>query len=1233
MHVKNSLPSNHPSIDSADGLPSEHTEARETGEKSLRWQSWSALAQETGPPEPSRASGAVDEDSARGNVRLATPRLSESAAASVGRRQPDTAYAHQSIFIRPSVGPRRTARLAGDYMTTSASGDHDDPRSEPQRKVSGDGYDLRAPFASDDEPLGRIDAISSDEDMRDDPSISGDGFELVDSSASSIESDLQTGRDVKAEFEMPRWFIEEDDVGEDGMEPESGSVRAERTTYEEVELPTDNTFGAEEQLLFNTLPEDRPASLDRPLLDPPNEPGGEFRRKLRLASESTVEIGRPLVSDDSREPASPPLGPSEISTERMPAPQDIFAHEADPIPNNDAESSEEAVWEFGSEYHDDAPAVIKPALGRSIENASEGIGSDLDVEEDAMEVDFDAYEYDDLDNDNIGEFALADFEDPDPGASGDLDEDAPADFGVDKPGIQDYNTVQRSEDTISWERELTETRPTEGERDNRLFRRVEPPESRKDADDYADLHPREDPDVDSAIREGGSDDSAIHEDTYPDSEISGDGSVDSSIREDSSIDPDIPEESYEDSYEPDGVHPDTDRQGGAHSDIGGPAPIRLGVEMREPYEAPESADVDELLSEFVESEDQGTAAGDAVPVAAQHLRDNAGGNARSEGYSLLDLQDRVVIMLLFKQLVRVEDVELAWREWNEQSGGPSKEPLWRYMTSDPSFDRNIIFAEAAQVYAFTEATIDEQRALQILKSFKESVDESLFQRMRSLRVIPVRRERKQNSKHSRVLFVSHDPTRPEVHRLLRELKGQSYEMQYAPEAVIEDLISKAFPARNEYLERVSDSEMAYDLGTSYDLDDELIDEDALEAEIGRSTLINLFEASLVEAVRRDVSDIHIFPNPRKQIEIHFRINGELECWHRDDRIHPEAFLAVVKDNSLNVDRFERDAAQDGFIQRKIDDTLIRFRVSVLPVANANQEIRSESIVIRVLDDRKVITDLGRLGLLESARKKFEWAISQPHGMVILTGPTGSGKTTTLFAALSQVVTPKLNVLTVEDPVEYVIPGVRQVKLSHKLNLEQALRAILRHDPDVVMVGEMRDRQTADLAIKLANTGHLTFSTLHTNDAPSAISRLYKMGVEPFLIAYAINLVVAQRLVRVLCRICKKPLESFDEPMLARLGFTTDDLARAEFFEEGHDPSCRACGGSGYRGRRAITETMAFSNEIRRQIVLAQNMIDEDTIRRLAESEGMLSLRASAREVVVQGETSVSELVRVTASEN
>jgi type IV pilus assembly protein PilB len=287
----------------------------------------------------------------------------------------------------------------------------------------------------------------------------------------------------------------------------------------------------------------------------------------------------------------------------------------------------------------------------------------------------------------------------------------------------------------------------------------------------------------------------------------------------------------------------------------------------------------------------------------------------------------------------------------------------------------------------------------------------------------------------------------------------------------------------------------------------------------------------------------------------------------------------------------------------------------------------------VLDDRKVVTDLAKLGLLEGALGQFAKAIRQPHGMVILTGPTGSGKSTTLVAALSQVVSPDVNVLTVEDPVEYIIPGVRQIKLSHKLSLEGALRAILRHDPDIVMVGEMRDKDTAELAIKLANTGHLTFSTLHTNDAPSAVSRLFKMGIEPFLIAYAINLVVAQRLIRTLCPECKHVEAEPDLTLARELGFTEADLASTTFYAPTSGTSCPSCKGRGYKGRRAVAEALYFSPAIRAAVVDAGDVIDEDTLRKIAEGEGMLTLQASARVLVKMGETSLAEMLRVTAAED
>jgi type IV pilus assembly protein PilB len=249
-------------------------------------------------------------------------------------------------------------------------------------------------------------------------------------------------------------------------------------------------------------------------------------------------------------------------------------------------------------------------------------------------------------------------------------------------------------------------------------------------------------------------------------------------------------------------------------------------------------------------------------------------------------------------------------------------------------------------------------------------------------------------------------------------------------------------------------------------------------------------------------------------------------------------------------------------------------------------------------------------------------------MVILTGPTGSGKSTTLVAALFQVISPQVNVLTVEDPVEYMIQGARQIKIGHALGFEGAIRAILRHDPDIVMVGEMRDKQTADIAIKLANTGHLTFSTLHTNDAPSAVSRLFKMGVEPFLIAYAINIVVAQRLIRTLCNDCKAVDTDLDPEVPRSLGFSDEEIENTAFYKP---VGCDNCA-QGFKGRAAIHEALYFTKEIRRIILESGEEVDEDAVRTEAIKNGMLTLRASGRGRIKEGITTCEEIGFATAED-
>ena len=469
-----------------------------------------------------------------------------------------------------------------------------------------------------------------------------------------------------------------------------------------------------------------------------------------------------------------------------------------------------------------------------------------------------------------------------------------------------------------------------------------------------------------------------------------------------------------------------------------------------------------------------------------------------------------------------------------------------------------------------------------------------------------------------------DPT----DKLIQEIPSQSpfkrVEIYWAKLKTIEDLIQKIAPQKNEFLQLL---EEAGDILVDDGKGDEL-DEAALDEEINKSLLVNLFEGVLIEAVRTDASDIHIIPNGKSTVDLYLRVDGKLQLWHRQDNTPPEAFMAVVKDRSIGVDRFERDTAQVGFAQRLIDEHLIRFRISILPIVSAEYERRFESIVIRVIDDRKVIADFRKLGFQTQAEQEFIKAINTSKGIVVVTGPTGSGKSTTLMAALHHIIDPTLNVLTCEDPVEYVIKGARQLKIGHRMSFDQAIRAILRHDPDVVMVGEIRDKITAEIAVKLANTGHLTLSTLHTNDAPSAIARLYKMGIEPFLLAYSINIIIAQRLVRKLCENCKRPLSAEHHVAALEMGFSQEEIDNGVIFEPVGCPKCKG----GYKGRINIAEALYFYPEVRNEIVKSATDIDEERIRAIAEKHGMLSMRDSGMARIREGITGIAEVLYATSED-
>jgi type IV pilus assembly protein PilB len=550
----------------------------------------------------------------------------------------------------------------------------------------------------------------------------------------------------------------------------------------------------------------------------------------------------------------------------------------------------------------------------------------------------------------------------------------------------------------------------------------------------------------------------------------------------------------------------------------------------------------------------------------------------------------------------------------------------RLLITEYKIAQDTVYEALAKLYAFNTIELDPEmldsvqieHTKDILSKFPDDFKKKLFFK----KIFPLRI---QNTTRETLLILASDPTDKLIQEIPINTQYKRYEIAWTRLKTIEDLISKIAPQKNEFLQLL---EEAGDVIVDIEKADVEVNEQALEDEINKSLLVNLFEGALIEAVRKDASDIHIMPFSKTQVDTYFRLDGKLSLWHRQENTPPEALAAVVKDRSIGVDRFERDTAQDGFAQRVIDDHLIRFRVSILPIVSQEYERRFESIVIRVIDDRKVIADFRKLGFQTQAEQEFIKSINTSKGIVIVTGPTGSGKSTTLMAALHQVIKPEVNVLTCEDPVEYVIHGARQLKIGHKMSFDQAIRSILRHDPDVVMVGEIRDKITADIAVKLANTGHLTFSTLHTNDAPSAVTRLYKMGIEPFLLAYSINIIIAQRLVRKLCDACKRPLMKEHWKAAMEMGLTEDELASGKIFEPVGCAKCR----NGYKGRINIAEALYFYPDIRAEIVDAANEINEERIRNLAEKHGMLSMRDSGLERIREGQTSLEEVAYATTEE-
>ncbi len=446
---------------------------------------------------------------------------------------------------------------------------------------------------------------------------------------------------------------------------------------------------------------------------------------------------------------------------------------------------------------------------------------------------------------------------------------------------------------------------------------------------------------------------------------------------------------------------------------------------------------------------------------------------------------------------------------------------------------------------------------------------------------------------------------------IRFATGHNVKVILTTESFVESVIDRLYSPQLDILKDVFEETDTDSLEVLQEEEQELTFGEDLAHE---APVIRLVNYIIADALGKRASDIHMEPYERR-FRIRFRIDGVLYDQMDVPLRLKDAVVARVKIMS-SLDIMERRVPQDGRIKVRVKGKEVDLRVSTVPT------VFGEKVVMRLLEKSGLAFDLTQLGFDEDQLKVFVEATERPYGMVLITGPTGSGKTTTLYSALLRLNSSEVNIMTAEDPVEYNFEGINQVQIREEVGLTfaSALRAFLRQDPDIILVGEIRDMETADIAIKAALTGHLVFSTLHTNDAPSTVTRLVDMGVEPFLVASSLNLVVAQRLVRKVCPSCRR---EYDPPLslLERLGLDGD----GGVFYKGE--GCPACNETGYKGRMALYEVMPISKEIRALVV---ERVTADRIRSVALEEGMKTLREVGIEKAREGITTLEEVMRVTA---
>jgi len=558
-------------------------------------------------------------------------------------------------------------------------------------------------------------------------------------------------------------------------------------------------------------------------------------------------------------------------------------------------------------------------------------------------------------------------------------------------------------------------------------------------------------------------------------------------------------------------------------------------------------------------------------------------------------------LLLEENLVTADQIQKALEE--QQKTG---EPLGRILVRMGFITEDALFYFIAIQYGMEYVDISnieiEPSAINVIK--KEVAE--------SLNIIPI------EATNDRIVIATSEPDEHLIIKLKERVVLPTDKIKFivTSETNMRNALSKYYGSVEKLIEDPKLEEIFKNKEKIEGQEDELAVEDQNITE-DSAPVIKLTNAIISEAVKKRASDIHLNPY-QKNLVVRYRIDGVLQTQKSPPKHYRDAIISRIKVMS-KMDIMEKRAAQDGRIKIKVQNKIIDLRVSVLP------SIYGENVVMRILDQEGLMLDLSKLGFEPFELELYKEAIQSPYGLILHTGPTGSGKTTTLYSALSTINDISRNIMTLEDPVEYQLPGIVQIQINHDIGFDfsTALRSVLRQDPNIMMVGEIRDKETADIAIKAALTGHLLFSTLHTNDAPSTVIRLIDMGIDPVYVGSAVRLIVAQRLLRKICPNCKKEYNPTDDE-LQKIQVKREQIEGIKVYV---GEGCPNCNGSGYRGRVAIYEIMSMTPGIS-DLVFRKASLNELTDQAI--KEGMRTLRGVAIEKWKNGITTIDEIIRVTS---